>query len=135
MSERWYHGGVPGLKRGEKILPPAVTGATSTTTVALLPGNEDIRDGALANHRDDRVYLAASDADARLWAALHPAYMGRHKGGDLYEVTPDGPLEPDPDYLADDGGSVCCESATVVRIVERRVPRETGLRMLTGRTT
>lgn len=133
MAEHWYHGGVPGLKRGGKILPPSVTGAVSIAAVAQRAGSEDIRATTLAVHREDRVYLAASEDDARLFAALHPAYGGRHKGGDLYEVTPDGPLEPDPDYLPDDGGSVCCESATIVRVVERRVPREAGLAMLTGR--
>jgi hypothetical protein len=119
VSEHWYHGGVPGLKRGAKVLPPSATGAHS---IADLP-DADLKDRIAAVHSRDVVYLAADPANARLWASLHPAYGGTNRGGDLYEVTPDGPLAPDPDYLADDGGSVTCSSATIVRVVERRVPR------------
>jgi len=118
----WYHGGIPGLKRGQKILPPAVTGALSCADKRLgAPAAEQAKIDAV--HDANVVYLAASLQDARLWAALAPAYGGRNRGGDLYEVTPDGPLAPDPDYLPGDGGSVTCCSATIVRVVERRVPR------------
>lgn len=123
MTDRWFHGGFPGLKRGGKILPPSVTGAHSVSDTANAPGCEYLREEIARVHRTDRVYLAADVEDARLWASLHPAYGGRVKGGDLYEVTPDGPLEPDPDYLPSDGGSVCCCSATITRVVQRRVPR------------
>lgn len=120
-TARWYHGGFPGLKRGDKILPPSQTGARS---IADLPDLGDGFNGKVAAvHDRSVVYLARDAAAARLWASLHPAHGGRNRGGDLYEVTPDGPLQPDPDYLPDDGGSMTCCSATVVRVVERRVPR------------
>ena len=119
MAERWYHGGVPGLKRGDKILPPSVTGAVSIADLDA----PDISARVAAVHSRDRVYLAADASDARLWASLAHAHGGRTRGGDLYEVTPDAPLEPDPDYLAGDGGSAQCVSATIVRVIERRVPR------------
>lgn len=122
MGERWYHGGFPGLKRGGKILPPSVTGAFSIADLK----DEDLKDRVAEVHSRNLVYLARDIADARLWASLHPAYGGANRGGDLYEVTPDGPLQPDPDYLPDDGGSMACSSATIVRVVERRVPRPAG---------
>jgi hypothetical protein len=124
-AARWFHGGFPGLKRGGKILPPSVTGVVSVSAIAEMEGNQDIRDKVRAVHRDDRVYLARDMRAALLWASLHPAYGGARKGGDLYEVTPDGPLEADPDYLPGDGGSACCESATIVKVIARRVPRPT----------
>jgi hypothetical protein len=126
VTERWYHGGVPGLKRGDKILPPSVTGAFSIADLGTLDPSDDMPERVAKVHSRDRVYLAASLKDARLWASLHPAHGGRNRGGDLYEVTLDGPAEPDPDYLAGDGGSICCTSATIVRVVERRVPRPSG---------
>lgn len=122
MAEaRWYHGGFPGLKRGEKILPPSATGAVSVADLdTTSPGMQQEIERV---HSRGLVYLARDIQDARLWASLHPAHGGKRKGGDLYEVTPDGPLQPDPDYLPGDGGSMACASATVVRVVERRVPR------------
>lgn len=120
MPERWYHGGVPGLRRGGKILPPELTGAVS---VSDLDDGRDVAARVRRVHRKDVVYLTRSAASARLFASMHPAYGGSRRGGDLYEVVPDEPLEPDPDYLKDDGGSACCPSATIVAVVERRVPR------------
>lgn len=119
---RWYHGGFPGLKRGQQILPPSVTGVMSVADKSI-DAPAGLRARVEAVHRADVVYLAADPRSARLFAALAPAYGGGRRGGDLYEVTPDGPVERDPDYLPDDGGGVTCRSATVVRIVERRVPR------------
>jgi hypothetical protein len=121
----WYHGGVPGLKRGQQILPPSVTGALSVSDKTI-DAPDEMRARIDAVHDPAVVYLAASFLDARLWASLHPAHGGRRRGGDLYEVTPDGPLSPDPDYLAADGGSMTCCSATIVRVLERRVPRLTA---------
>jgi hypothetical protein len=123
MADAWYHGGFHGLRRGQKILPPSVTGAHSVADVTSHGPGDDLPERVGKVHSRDMVYLARNVSDARLWAALAPAHGGRNRGGDLYEVTPDGPLQPDPDYLAGDGGSVTCESATIVRVVERRVPR------------
>jgi hypothetical protein len=121
-AQAWYHGGVPGLRRGGKILPPSVTGAISVAD-KVIDAPDDIRARVGAVHDQNVVYLARDIENARLWASLHPAYGGRHRGGDLYEVTPDGPLGPDPDYLPGDGGSMTCCSATITRVVERRVAR------------
>jgi len=114
----WYHGGVPGLRRGDKILPPAQTNAVSIADTA-----GDMITEVRRVYSREVVYLAASPHDARLFASLHPAYGGRNRGGDLYLVEPDGPVTADPDYLAGDGGSVTCASATIIRVIQRRVPR------------
>jgi hypothetical protein len=124
ITERWYHGGVPGLKRGDQILPPAVTGALSVADKSI-DAEPEFRARVEAVHDPDVVYLAANPQAARLWASLHPAHGGKRRGGDLYEVRPDGSLGRDPDYLPDDNGSMTCCSATIIRVIERRVPRPT----------
>ncbi len=112
--------------QGGKQSNPAVGLLVEVVGAEDLPdAGDDLNDRVAAVHDRDMVYLAADIAVARLWSSLHPAHGGRDRGGDLYEVIPDGPLRPDPDYLRDDGGSVCCASATVVRVMERRVPRPT----------
>jgi len=120
-APRWYHGGVPGLKRGQQILPPSVTGAVSVADKMITaPAAE--RELIAKVHDPDLVYITQDIRDARLWASMAPAYGGHRRGGDVYEVTPDGPLVPDPDYLPQDGKVMACCSATIVRAVERRVP-------------
>jgi hypothetical protein len=118
---RWYHGGFPGLKRGQQILPPSVTGTISVADKSL--GDDSLRERVVKVHDPALIYLTRDVADARFWASLAPAHGGKNRGGDVYEVTPDGPLVPDPDYLPKDGKSMACSSATITRIVERRVPR------------
>lgn len=119
---RWYHGGFPGLKRGQQILPPSVTGAISVSD-KVIDAPADMREQVEKVHDPDLVYLSQDVTDARVWASFAPAHGGKNRGGDVYEVTPDGPLVPDPDYLPQDGKAMACSSATIVRIVERRVPR------------
>ncbi|MCF3960327.1 hypothetical protein [Streptomyces fuscigenes] len=99
---RYFHGGVPGLAPGGRLLPPAETGAEGTTTAAA------IELGGAA--RLDRVYVTTSRTVARVYAALLP-------DGALYEVAPDGELEPDPDCRVP-GASWECPAAYVVRVVD-----------------
>lgn len=123
-SVRWYHGGFPGLKRGQQILPPSVTGAVSIAdTAGVVPDGLAELVGKV--YRPEVVYVTQVFADALFFASVAPAYGGITRGGDVYEVTPDGPLVPDPDYKLQDGRSMTCCSATIVRAVERRVPRPT----------
>jgi hypothetical protein len=96
----YYHGGKPGLKRGMFVLPPTITGARSASDY-----------GAAHVHRRDRVYIATSPEAAAIWAALHPSDHGT-----VYQVEPDGALEPDPDWDGDDGVSWQCERARVVKV-------------------
>jgi len=95
---RLYHGGAPGLKAGDKLLPPNLTGAPSLHLYGSVG-------------RRDMVYVVSDEHEARMFAAAHPS--GR---GWLYEVHPDGELYDDPDYFVP-GVSFFCESATVLRSV------------------
>jgi hypothetical protein len=117
VAEHWFHGGVRDLRPGDKLLPPSQTGAHSVSDVAI---GEELNDRVLKVHRTDRVYLARDLMQARMFASL-AAQGAKRRGGDLYEVTPDGPLEDDPDWLGSPGGSACVTSATVLRVIERKV--------------
>lgn len=98
---RFWHGGVPGLRPGDQILPPEVTG-TQRTLSAHAPA------GAPHGTRTDLVYVADERKIARVYAALYP-------DGALYQVTPTGTLSPDPDAP---GRSWMCPGAVVVRVAD-----------------
>ena len=116
----YFHGGMPGLRVGDSILPPSATDAFSVADVTDAPA--DLRAKVAEVHSRDRVYLTTDPQAARLFAALHPA-GDEWRGGDVYRVIPEQPVTPDPDYLHDDGGSVCAPSAVVVSVVVRGVLR------------
>lgn len=119
-TTRYYHGGIPGLRVGDEVLPPSETGVMSISDLADAPP------GLLARahlvHRRDRVYLTTDLTAASLFAALHPNGT-RTRGGDVYRVHPDGDVEPDPDWLGDPGVSVAAASARVTAIVRTGVRR------------
>jgi hypothetical protein len=103
---KFYHGGIRGLKQGEKILPPSVTGNSTLLQYAT----EIAPDGP---QRKDRIYLTTDKKAARLFASVVPR-------GDVYEVIPDSELEDDPDCSVP-GISYQCTSATIKRVVELSV--------------
>lgn len=107
-----YHGGIRKLKRGDLILPPTRTGVPSCADY-----------GAEAVCRRDRVYMVDDLDAAKMFALSNPQQGG---GGDVYEVEPIGPTEPDPDYL---GEGVCLQApmARVIRVKARRVNELFGL--------
>ncbi|MET8098126.1 NUDIX hydrolase [Streptomyces sp. NPDC005236] len=98
----FFHGGVPGLVPGDKILPPSVTGSPRTTKTS----------GAAASYlrfvRDDLAYFSSA-----LWLAAFHATA--YPDGGLYEVQLHGEITPDPHTP---GNGWCARSATVVRVVE-----------------
>lgn len=102
MSGRYFHGGVPGLKPGQRLMPRAVT----QTPYAL--GRYD-RTGVAKPHR---VYVTTTAESAVIYAVGYPG------GGWLYEVEPIGRLTPDPDCL-EPGLSWECARAVVVAVVGR----------------
>jgi hypothetical protein len=110
---RYFHGGIPGLEVGDRILPPSVTGTPTTADYAAAP-----------ICRRDRVYASTELRVARVYAALAP--LGGH--GDVYEVALQDPNEPDGVEVGAGGDSVCAPSATVIRIVERDVDLEIARR-------
>lgn len=95
----YWHGGRPGLKRGNMLLPPTVTKALSLSEC-----------GAAGIHRRDRVYVTTSQAAALLYAA-------GVKNGVIYECEPLGAIEDDPDCTMP-GLSYQCERARVIGVIK-----------------
>ena len=58
-------------------------------------------------HRKDRVYVSTALTDAQLFASGNPEPI-------VYEVEPDGDIEPDPDCKS--GVSYTCRRAKIVSI-------------------
>jgi rifampin ADP-ribosylating transferase len=95
----YWHGGLPGIKRGAYLLPPIITKSPSLSEF-----------GGAGVHRRDRVYVTTSRANALLFAA------GVRRGV-IYECEPIGELEPDPDCSMP-GLSWQCEKARVIRVIK-----------------
>ncbi|MDX3575932.1 hypothetical protein [Streptomyces sp. FL07-04A] len=108
MMARYFHGGYPGLKPGDLILPPDQTGTEhrlSATSAEL---------GAPAHAtRTDVVYLTTGRDIAKVYAAFYP-------DGALYEVQPDGDLHPDPDCTVP-GVSYQAPAARILRVTDPAV--------------
>ena len=98
----YYHGGIPGLKAGQRVEPPTVTGNRWARSSDTVPGGG----------RPDRVYVVTDRAEAEVYAAFYPG------GGWIYKVVPDPPLTPDPDCLVP-GLSWECSGATVRSVIAR----------------
>lgn len=92
-QRRWWHGSHDGFRRGDQLLPPAVTG--------VMPG--------LDGSDTDAVYLTSSRDDALMYSARHERPM-------LYEVTRIGTEPVHDDLLPADGDSWKVPSAVVYRI-------------------
>jgi hypothetical protein len=99
---RYFHGGKRGLVAGGYVLPPSITNVLSTYDYVAM--------GDL--HRRDRVYITTDLTAAQLYAAGNSA--GTQKPA-VYEVTPEGVVEPDPD-CRHSGHSYACEKAKIVAV-------------------
>jgi len=80
---KYYHGGIPGLKRGEKLLPPSITGKPTLLQYA----QEIAPDGP---QRADKVYFTTDKHMANIFSLGYPM-------GDVYRAIPESPVENDPD--------------------------------------
>ncbi|MER6976021.1 hypothetical protein [Streptomyces carpinensis] len=123
---RLFHGGVPGLRPGDRVLPPIATGVEHTLT-----GTAQALGASPEHARGDRVYVTIGRDVARVYAAVKP-------DGALYQVEPDGPLEVDPDCEVP-GVSFACQAAAVVRVIDpvvlfRDRPFEAWVRLLNRAT-
>ena len=98
----YYHGGRPGMKPGQLILPSSVTGARSLAD-----------HGASGVCRRDRVYVATQFEAACLYAAMYPS----KKAACVYLVEPIGEIEPDPDCNLP-GLSFSAEKARIVKVIK-----------------
>lgn len=85
---RYFHGGYPGLKPGDHILPPDLSG----TDRRLSSYAAEIVGADHPTARTDVVYLTTERNVARAYAAFYP-------DGALYQALPVGPVEPDPVVL------------------------------------
>lgn len=94
-NKRYYHGGDGGLKIGEYILPPNDTG-------------KDNMIGLNPLRKKDRVYVTKDIAGA-MW------FASRSDSPVVYEVTPEGNIEDDPDHKTK-GISFACPKAKIVAL-------------------
>jgi hypothetical protein len=102
---RYFHGGIPDLKPGDRLLPPDQTGTEHRlSTYAAQLG------GPAHTLRTDVVYLTTERQVACGYAAFYP-------DGALYQVDPGPPVEPDPDCLVP-GVSWQAPSAVVVAVID-----------------
>jgi hypothetical protein len=93
--KRFHHGGDEGLKVGDHILPSKDTGKNNMI-------------GRNPLWREDRVYFTKNIGDAWCFAA-------RSNNPRVYEVTPLGKLEDDPE-LPTKGISFQCPKARIIAL-------------------
>ncbi|MFF3326098.1 hypothetical protein [Streptomyces sp. NPDC002889] len=98
----YFHGGVPGLKPGDVLLPPAVTGACNTMPEFVTDAEAE---EAPWLRRSDLVYCSIELGVAVACAAVYP-------NGAVYRVRPHQPT-PDPDNPR---LHVCGPMATVLEV-------------------
>lgn len=101
----YFHGGYPGLKPGDLLLPPDTTGTEHRLSAIAAEHN-----GPAHSTRTDIVYVTTGRDVARAFAAFYP-------DGALYRVEPAGALEPDPDCDLPDL-SWQCAAARVAAVVD-----------------
>lgn len=125
---RYWHGGAPGLRVGDSLRPavelrdrPLIYAAA-----ASMPGGDEYP----ANPR--LVYITTDKTLARAFAGKTIGPHGR--GGDLYNVRPRQPIEPDPDFAAA-GISYTCAAAKIIAVAERGITLTTALKIHANRFT
>lgn len=114
---RLYHGGAPGRKPGDLLLPPAETGYRTHEVRWREELGIDLRAQGLDADRylADRVYLTTRRDLAEAYAMAHYLTRDGDRPGMLYLAEPVGGLEDDPDLP---GISFQCARARVVRIYD-----------------
>lgn len=105
-----YHGGPPGLRVGQRILPASKTGVASTAKY-----------GAQGVCDPDKVYVTPLPEAAAMFASMHPSGDGR-----VYKVETEGEVRYDPD-CSENGLSYTCDAARIVGRV--RVKKKTMKRI------
>lgn len=101
---RYFHGGIPGLDVGAKILSPDVTGTQRTLS-------SHARANSPHGMRRDVVYVSTRQNDARVYAAFYP-------DGAIYEVDPIDVIGPDPDCPT---RALMCREAAITAVVHPRI--------------
>lgn len=111
----YWHGGAPGLTVGSPLLSPAAAAAAGVATSHTPRDRPEI--GLVA--RADRVYFSSDQNFARAYA--FQTEITTRAGvtlsrGTLYQVSPVGPIEEDPDF-AGRRISWCAPTARIIAIV------------------
>jgi len=112
---RLWHGGVPGLRKGDRLLPPTQTGAFCKATISLEEGLTNI------GQQPDLVYATTDREFARAWAGLHTTDGQTYPGGALYRVELVDP-QPDADLLSLPGISFQAASGVILAVYDAYVP-------------
>ena len=109
-ESRYWHGGAPGLQKGELVVPHAPNFVDGCPIcLAKKNGESPVLDPASKN--PDRVYITTDREYARFYASKFPA-------GDLYRVEPVGELVLSSE---DRFETFVVEAARVTGIVDRGV--------------
>jgi len=104
---RYFHGGAPGRRKGQRLLPPDESQERSARS--------NLDPSERGHIRTDRVFLSEHRGDAKFFARTIPG------GGSVYEVLPEGEVEPDPDCDGHACGWWQAPAAIVRRVLEERV--------------
>lgn len=105
----YFHGGVPGKQPGDVLEPACRLGLQFQY---LNPA------GIYSPHW---VYLTASSDVATGYASRYLEPGGERTPGDVYEIEPLEPPQPDPDYPSFPGVFLRCRDARIVRVVQTGV--------------
>lgn len=113
-----WHGGAPGLKVGDELLPPDET-QFEWTSLAI---NEGVG-LANPNYRTDRVYATSDRALAEAFAAYWTREPKRKGGGWVYRVEfDDSSIEDDADFPSLSGVSFQAPKGRIVEVIRTGVP-------------
>lgn len=117
----YWHGGAPGLEVGQRIRPAA--------GLVHLPMEYQL--GEMYGSDPTRAHVTTDQKFALSFAAKVATPEGQTYGGSLYEVTPIGDLEPDPDFPPE-AGAFTCKAATIVAVAQTGVRFSEELEIYSG---
>lgn len=113
---RFFHGGVPGLKPGQKIL--------SRAALPEWRGREPMYDDRTATELGDNgtyTHITTDQDVARAYAGEYCHLANNRKPGTLYEVTPIGEVDADPDWSGFPLKFLRARAARIVTVIEDNV--------------
>jgi hypothetical protein len=120
----FFHGGQPGLRPGDEILPSGQTGVVTLDEIVREHDPAGYDEMFPCPTRPDRVYVTDRSVVAYLFAAQWSVSPFCEGSGTVYRVRPRGRLEPDPGTPDADGTvrAWMCEAAVVERVISGDVP-------------
>jgi hypothetical protein len=119
VSQRYWHGGIPGLRPGDVIEPqPLGSGPHLVDGCDVCESRKRGQQLPTDNLDPSQVYVTTDREYARIYAAGYP-------NGALYRVEPEGDLVPSPDPVPSWG----CDRARVLAVYDayvRLTPAQLG---------